>query len=506
MMIHATTFVRAQQDTTKIEDGYTKYHFANGQVSSEGRLVDGRPEGKWKAYYENGRLRSEGDRKDQRLDGAWRFYAENGSLVNEITYAADRKQGPSRRYDTTGTLLSEEFFENDLRAGTARYYHPNGQVHKEVPFKDGKEDGNGLEFADDGRVVALLYYGTGMLRKREEINRLDRAGMKQGPWKEFHPNGKARLEGSYVDDRKHGIFKEFDALGNLKDMVKYDSGALDTLAANKLTVEIKRSFHPNGKVASIGSYSKSGKREGLFKEFSMDGQVNAAKIFQGDQLISEGLVNDLGALEGPWTEYYATGEKRAEGGYEKGRKEGDWTFYHRSGKVEQKGKYLNGLAHGRWQWFYESGSSHREELYRKGKEDGASVELDEAGKTITQGEFIDGRKEGRWTYEVGDHKEVGDYKDGLKDGPWVYTYDNGRKYFTGAFVSGEPNGKQKWYWRNGQVKMEGRYTVGLEQGDFQQFDEQGAPTLVIKYKDGIEVRIDGERVPPPFQAGGGDQP
>lgn len=483
------------------EDGYKRYLFPNGKVSSEGYLIDGKPEGYWKTYYETGVLRSEGNRKRFLLDSLWKFYAADGSLQSEINYVADRKQGVSRKFDTTGVIVSEELYVDDLREGVSRYYHANGQLQMEVPFKAGKEEGRGYEYATDGRVTALLHYGAGMLRRREEINRIDRMGLRQGPWKEFHPGGKVKWEGNYVDDRKQGIFKEYDVQGNLKDMVKYDGGVVDTRAEETLTVEIKRTFHPNGKVASLGSYSKSGKREGLFKEFSTTGEVTGAKIYMGDQLISEGLVNDVGAMQGPWVEYYATGEKRAEGTYTDGKKEGDWTFYHRSGKVEQKGKYQNGLAQGQWQWFYEEGMLHREELYRKGKEDGASVEYDEQGVVITQGDYIDGRKEGKWVYEVGDHKEVGSYKDGLKEGPWVFTYDSGRKYFTGEFLGGEPIGKHKWYWPNGELRLEGRYTAGLEQGDFNYYSEQGVPVLVIKYRDGIEMRIDGEKVPPPYEAG-----
>ncbi len=483
------------------EDGFKRYLFPNGTVSSEGYLIDGKPEGYWRTYYDTGVLRSEGNRLHFLLDSVWKFYSPDAVLLSEINYKAEKKQGLSRRFDTTGVVLSEELYREDQREGSARYYYPTGKIQKEIPFVAGKEEGRGYEYAEDGRVVALLYYGAGMLRKREDINRTDQMGMRQGPWKEFHPGGRVRWEGNFVDDRQQGIFKEYDVLGNLKEMVKYDGGVIDTKAQETLTVEIKRTFHPNGKVSSLGSYSKSGKREGLFKEFSPQGEVIGAKIFAGDQLISEGLVNDLGMMQGPWVEYFVTGEKRAEGTYKDGRKDGDWTFYHRSGKVEQKGKYQVGLAQGQWQWFYENGGTHREELYRKGKEDGASVEYDEQGGIITQGEYIDGRKEGKWIYEVGDHKEVGAYKDGVKDGPWVFTYDSGRKYFTGEFVNGEPTGKHKWYWPNGQLRMEGRYVAGLEQGDFTSFSEEGNPVLVVKFRDGVEVRLDGEKIPPPYEAG-----
>jgi antitoxin component YwqK of YwqJK toxin-antitoxin module len=506
MLMGLLLYLLAMMATAQPEDGPTKYFFPNGKVSSEGVLVNGKPEGYWRTYYDTGVLRSEGNRRRFQLDSTWRFYAGNGVLQSEINYLADRKEGPSRRFDTTGVLISEEHYVNDLREGLARYYHPNGQVQKEVPFKAGKEEGRGYEYSADGRVVALLQYGAGMLRKREEINKLDAMGLRQGPWKEFHPSGKVKWEGSFVDDRRQGIFKEYDDKGNLKDMVKYDGGQVDIRAQETLTVDIKRTFHPNGKVASIGSYSRSGKREGLFKEFAMDGNISGAKIYMGDQLVSEGMVNEVGALEGPWVEYYADGEKRAEGSYKEGKKDGDWTFYHRGGKIEQKGRFANGLANGPWKWFYEGGAVHREEVYRRGKEDGASAEYAEDGHVITQGEYIDGRKEGKWIYEVGDHREEGAYKDGLKDGPWVYTYlETGKKYFTGSFINGEPDGKHKWYWPNGQLKLEGRFSMGLQQGDFIHYDEAGNIVLTIKFRDGAEMRIDGEKVPPPYQPGA-DQP
>lgn len=482
-------------------NGLTRYYFPNGAVSSEGMLVDGKPEGWWRAYHANGQLRSEGNRKAFLLDSLWRFYDEQGHLLSETSYREDKKNGESKRFDTTGVLLSEEFFENDLRTGLGRFFHADGSLHKEIPFKAGKEEGIGREFAADGRVVALLHYKAGMLRRRDDINRIDAMGLRQGPWKEFHPNGKVKLEGQYVDDRQQGIFKEFDAMGNLKEMVKFDGGRIDEKAQENLTVDIKRTFHSNGRVASIGSYSRSGKKEGLFKEFDRQGEIISARIYQSDILLSEGRVNELGVMEGPWVEYFATGEKRAEGSYKEGRKDGDWTYYHRSGKVEQRGKFMNGSAHGQWQWYYESGSLHREELYRKGKEDGRSVEYDEEGRVITQGEYVDGRREGKWTYDVGDHREEGSYKDGLKEGTWVFYYDTGKRFFQGDFIQGEPNGRHRWYWPNGKLKLEGRYVMGIEQGDFTHYLEDGTISMVIRFKDGAEVRIDGQRVPPPYVAG-----
>ena len=249
-------------------DSLHRYYHTNGKVASEGQLVNGKPEGHWRTYYETGVLRSEGSRRDLLLEGVWKFYDTKGRMASSIAYMDDKKNGPSLKYDTAGVLVAEEHFVDDLREGMARYYYGNGVLQKEVPFKSGKEEGRGYEYAEDGRIVSLLTYGGGMLRKREDINRTDAMGLKQGPWKEFHPNGKVKWEGNFVDGERQGIFKEYDAQGSLKDLVKFDNGVKDEQASQAQLLEIKRTYHANGKVASMGSYSKAGKKEGLFREFN----------------------------------------------------------------------------------------------------------------------------------------------------------------------------------------------------------------------------------------------
>lgn len=74
-----------------------------------------------------------------------------------------------------------------------------------------------------------------------------------------------------------------------------------------------------------------------------------------------------------------------------------------------------------------------------------------------------------------------------------------QKHFLGSFVNGEPDGKQRWWYPNGQLRLEGRYALGAEQGDFTHYDELGHPTMVVKFKDGAEIKIDGERIPAPYR-------
>jgi antitoxin component YwqK of YwqJK toxin-antitoxin module len=66
---------------------------------------------------------------------------------------------------------------------------------------------------------------------------------KNGPGKEFYPNGKVMSEGPYMMNRKSGKFKE---------------------------------YHPNGKLMAEGEYMNN-KRNGTWKFYNPDGSVDTNK-------------------------------------------------------------------------------------------------------------------------------------------------------------------------------------------------------------------------------------
>jgi len=42
-------------------NGFNKFYYDNGKVSSEGNMRDGKPDGYWKTYAENGTIKNEGN-------------------------------------------------------------------------------------------------------------------------------------------------------------------------------------------------------------------------------------------------------------------------------------------------------------------------------------------------------------------------------------------------------------------------------------------------------------
>ncbi len=484
-------FVTAQ------EDGYVRFNYDNGVVSSEGMMVNGKPDGYWKTYYDTGVLKSEGNRFNHQLDSIWRFYSPEGKLSQLITYAQGKKNGLKQTFGENEILLKEEYFADDIPVGTIRRFFEDGGLAETIPLDTlgkGKEHGFGYEFAEeDGRIVAVIEYRNGYVASRERINRKDKFNQRQGLWKEFDDNKRVTLEGRYRNDKKHGYFKSYDEAGNLLETLKYEDGILIPEPEELAKLDIKREYHPNAQVKSVGSYNK-GVKEGVHREYSMDGKVTGSKIYSKGKVIGEGIVDAEGRRQGPWKEYYETGELRSQGSYKDGKREGDWVFFYRDGKEEQRGSYHKGKPDGEWKWLFNNGMTWREEVFYDGLEEGQAVEYNDTGKVVAAGNYISGEREGKWLIDLGDEREEGTYLAGQRNGNWKHYYPSGKIRFEGKYEQGMESGKHTWYYENGQVEETGNYKFGLKEGDWYRYNEEGIQTRMETYKQGELIKVDGEKV------------
>ena len=484
-------------------NGYNKFYYDNGQLSSEGFMVNGKPTGKWMTYYESGQLKSEGNRIGHDLDSIWRFYSPEGLITDAIRYEEGKKLGFSKKYSQEGFVISKELFVLNKREGFAYYYYPTGELKRKMHMKDDMENGVGYEFRKNGTIHSVLKYKNGFVKARDKINRTDREGRRQGKWREFYPCPEpcaelytTKIEGRYSDDMKHGYFREYDRNGILLNTTKYVDGVVEENAEELLQLDIEKEYYPNAKVKRVKSF-KHDKPEGVWRDLTKTGEILGSQIYKAGVLVGEGILDMRGVKHGLWKEYYSDGMLRAEGEYRNGQRIGEWLFYYRNGKIEQRGKYAPGeRPHGLWKWYYESGNSWREENFRKGLEEGELTEWSDSGVVITKGGFLDGEREGFWTYRMGDHREEGKYIAGGRDGEWKHYYDNGKLNFIGKFVDDAPNGKHTYYHPTGKRMLEGRYEVGFREGEWKRYNDIGELLLTILYKDGAEKKFDGVKIKP----------
>ena len=510
---HISCLVSFSQPQHQINpNGYNKFYYENGKISSEGFMKEGKPDGYWKTYSPNGKIKSEGNRKNFELDSVWKFYDSNGKITTEINYLNSKKDGIKRTWDADGYILSEENLVADAKQGmTIIYYTPDdstqikGQLKIKTPFDKGKENGTAYEYDKNGAIITIFEYSYGVLKKQEHINRKDNLGQKQGVWKEFYESGKIKSEISFQNGKKTGYTKTFSEKGSLINVDKYVGDSLQIEVPELTTkLEVRNEYYEDGSIKKTGTYLY-GLAEGTHKEYSREGKITGAKIYKEGNLIGEGLIDEAGNQQGPWVEYYVSGQLKAKGDYDNGIKIGDWIFYHPNGKVEQKGRYdKKGRAQGLWQWFYDSGSTLREEIYLNGKREGTMTEWKDSAKDtsghvniITKGEYIDGMKEGKWFYEIQDYREEGMYKSDQKDGPWEsYYVDNNQVRFAGKFVEGLADGKHSFYFHDGKLKEEGKYIIGNKNGNWEYYNPDGTILLTITFKNNREIKFDGAKIKP----------
>lgn len=482
------------QETPDDSLRYKIYYFEGGAKSSEGYLRNGIPDGYWRSYYRNGELKSEGNRRNYRLDSLWTFYNREGQKTVQITYDMGVKEGPRRTYEE-GKLVKIEPFQNDRIHGTVRYFYPDNSLRKEVPYVEGQAQGTGIEYGPEGRVITLLTYEKGKLKRRKEVNRYDQQRQKQGLWVTLYPNKRIKVEGTYRNDLKHGYWKYYTSAGDLLRVEKWVNGELQEGAEEVSKVDIRRRIDPQtGKLAYKGAY-QNGKKVGVHRWYNKEGEVDSSVTYKNGRVLYQGIVDAQGLKQGPWKYFYPDGTLKAEGRYQNDLKIGPWKYYFSDGSLEQEGSYILGQPEGLWTWYFPDGSIRREEQYLSGLADGTSIEYNDTGAVIAQGQYVEGLKDGPWTLVINDHREEGAYLEGRRNGIWrSYYLSTGKLRFKGRYENGEPSGTHEWYYPDGTIKRRGSYQGGKRHGVWEYFDRQGNRELTVTYRNGKEVAINGEEI------------
>jgi antitoxin component YwqK of YwqJK toxin-antitoxin module len=481
-------------------NGYNVFYYENGQKSSEGNFLNGKPEGFWKNYFETGVLKSEGNRKDHLLDSTWLFYFDNGLLKEKVDYIASKKNGWSYKYSEEGFLLEQLPFDNDTIHGFGlKFYTDVNRVEFEEPYENGVLSGRGFQYARDGRIVGLITYEKGTLKSIQKINSYNTKKEKVGLWITYYDDISDRkaklLEGRYKHGLKNGYFREYDRKGIQLSTTKYVNGQVVENASELMNVDLVREFYPDASVKWEKTYLGAAPH-GIWKKYDTAGVVIETLIYKQGILFGQGIIDSKGIKQGHWKEYYNEGILRAEGDYKNGAKIGKWKFYHINQKLEQVGVYRKGgKPDGDWIWYYDNGAVKREETYFNGLEDGNIIEYNEEGEVIKKGQYVEGFKDGEWEINAGDYIEVGSYIEGMMHGLWKGTYKStGKTAFKGEYIEDEPNDRHTFYYPTGRKMLEGKYQLGLKVGDWKRYDENGLVVLTIQYRNGIAQKISGKKV------------
>ncbi|MCF0205875.1 MAG: hypothetical protein HUK15_00470, partial [Bacteroidales bacterium] len=333
------------------DEQFVQYRHENGNISSEGTLRNGKPDGFWKNYYEDGQLKSEGKRTMFELDSVWNFYSPDGQIEKTINYRSGKKNGYTYTY-TKGKnadsvevnyLESKELFLNGIREGISYFYTPDGCLQYAYKYVNDKRDGESYEFDCDSTIISIITYRRGYLAEKVKINRSDESGRKQGRWVEFYPTGEKKTEMQYFNGKIHGLKRDFDNSGRLIAEQRYVEGnkfteATDSTTTSEITLaEYRQTLHPNGQIKTEGAFMRD-LPIGIHKEYDENGKLTSSREYTNESvLVGEGMYDANGNRSGTWKLYDGYWEYfYAEGKYYKGKKEGLWKFYYSNGEEEMR--------------------------------------------------------------------------------------------------------------------------------------------------------------------------
>ncbi len=354
-----------------VKQGYTYIYFPDGKLRKEIFFKDGLESGVGKEfaksdgrvikliYYKKGFI--EDIENINRIDaagmkqGKWKYFYDNGQVSLEGEYKNDLKHGYFKEYAKDGTLLStSKYIEGILQEDVAelakldikREYYPNGKVKTVASYKNDVPEGIRREYSPEGEVVAGYVFKNGTMIGEGII---DEEGNRDGPWKEYYPNGALKSEGTYDQGKRINQWKF---------------------------------YHPNGQLEQIGSYNKNGKEDGQWTWY----------YATGDLLREETYFN--GMIDGHSVEYDRDGSVISEGDYIEDKRDGKWVFNY--GDHRSEGTYLDGMRHGMWKNYYSDGTLSFEGEFIEDNPNGKHTWYWPNGNVKTEGKFIMGLKDGEW--------------------------------------------------------------------------------------------------------------
>jgi antitoxin component YwqK of YwqJK toxin-antitoxin module len=463
---------------------HQKYFYNSGQISSEGNIENLLPVGLWKNYYESGSIKSEGEKRLGKSEGKWIFYSPKGQIEKEIEYAENLKNGRFQQFDSTGKMMVENWYKNDTLIGISKIFK-NGKLIIESNYENGLKTGVEKIFDEkDGRLIETINYSKDEKISNLVVNQLDLNKQKKGLWRTFYPDGKLRNECFYENGQLKGPCKEWTEKGLLIQQAEQ----IDF----KNLIDIKQTFHHNGKVAKFQAYLGEFKN-GVGSEYDSLGNLLGSVIYKLDTLIAEGFILSSGVYDSNWVYFHPNLQKSAVGKYKNGIKVGEWTYFNEQGKPIQKGKYRKGIIDGEWTWYYNDGQIKRIENYLGGIREGLSIEYDSLGTKIAEGIYVNNIQNGVWFYNKNNLKEVGTFDMGLKTGEWKHFYKEKTLCFKGSFKNDIPIGKHYFYFNNGQLMKSGKFKKGLKTGDWRTFNKEGVFIHVYNYHRGVLISIDGDK-------------
>ncbi|MCC1483788.1 hypothetical protein [Winogradskyella immobilis] len=212
-------------------------------------------------------------------------------------------------------------------------------------------------------------------------------------------------------------------------------------------------------------------------------------------------------VDGPYKEFYDSGELKIEGQNKNNKRVGDWKSYHKNGKVSSAYSYNNGKQNRERTVYYESGKIKflikrknedyiRSEYYETGElkrenkyKNGYYKEFYKDGTLKVEANYLDFQFSGEWKqYNANGILEwIVNYKEGYRNGNYSQYHKNGKLKTEGVHKNDKANGKELRYNEEGVLEWEGNYLNGNLNKTWTKYNSEGDKVEKVKYKNGTLI-------------------
>ncbi|MEO8146646.1 MAG: hypothetical protein ABI723_03360 [Bacteroidia bacterium] len=234
-----------------------------------------------KTYYNNGLIKAMFEEKNGKCNGFYKTYYKNGNLESECQYVNNVRNGPAREFHENGTIKGKYMRVNDKYDGPLYIYNEDGLLNTEILMKNGKQNGYAkIYFPQTGQIGLKGFYKDGEkdsvwtsysfepYRSNSITNYKN--GKENGPFKlirkDINSEGDTiaiEVEGTYLNGSSHGHFKYFEIIGDSVDIQK--------LITSK-----------NRKLISEGDF-KNDLKDGLWKWYDANGNISIKEFVDGQE-------------------------------------------------------------------------------------------------------------------------------------------------------------------------------------------------------------------------------
>lgn len=471
-----------------------KSYYPNGNIKESGNYTDGKKTGKWKYYHDNNILMSEGKYKNGKKDGVWKEYYKSGKLLNIIQYKdGDQKYGKDKQYYENGQLKVIMKYKKGKLHGKQITYFADGHIKQKNRLKNGVFTGKSIEYWENHNIKLIRndnengitefsrFHENGVKSVDGYTNRVtnnldyktfDENGNVTGIYKKYNkntveelPNEKNKLKEPEIyyingnpNDFVKTVFDESGAIQKIDTTINYKHYSTteyrnDTIIHYTWKKGLKDGLYTaryrNGSIAEKGNYKRSGKI-GLWQSYYKNGQLQFEGMFEYDSIQRMG-----GFKNGTHKYHYPDGTLQNIEHYE---------ITHYESKAYREGKPKKSVKTGTWYSYYPDGKVKRKVTYTNNQKNGLLKEYHYNGNTAHVAHYINDRIIGleEFFYENNnvEHTVIRD-EEGYRQGKEIYYYEDGQLKSEGSYLSNIKSGKWKHYNETGKLILEEYYDSDL---------------------------------------------